>query len=98
MQRTNAQAHGKATGTAHCRAPHLRVGPGGASHGRALLLCCCTAGCLLAVAQLTRAVAGWERRTVRGAAGLSGLSGFPLTVALQCTLRAAALCSGAVAH
>ena len=48
MQRTSAQAHGKATGTAHCQAPHLcgprRVG----LHSTQAYVPCCSADCCTA--------------------------------------------------
>jgi hypothetical protein len=97
MQRTSAQAHGKATGTAHCQAPHLCVGPDGSGFHPGVPCCSAVAPCaaLLAVAQLSRAVAGWERRTVRGAAGRSvGPVGLSLAVSgltVHCVARRCAV-------
>jgi hypothetical protein len=102
MQRTNAQAHGKATGTARCQAPHLRVGPDGSVFTRACLAALLLHRgllCLQSRSSLALSPDGngglYEALQVGRACRAFPDSEWPYS-ALCCV--AAALCSGAVAH
>ncbi len=81
MQRTSAQAHGKATGTAHCQAPHLCVGRDGSVFTRACLAALLLHRALLCLqsrSSLALSPDGNGGLYEALQVGLSGLSGFPL--------------------